>query len=275
MAPCIQQGRSVWGNTMKLPRRKFLHLAAGAAALPAVSRIASAHTYPTRPVHIIVGYAPGGSTDIVARLIGQWLSERLGQQFVVDNRSGASGNIGTELVVRAPPDGYTLLMAFRRTQSTRRSSRTLASISSATLHRSLASCACLRDGGQSVVSGQDDSRVHRLRQSQSGQDQPGVGRHRHPQPSWPAMFMNMAGIDAVHVPYRGGAPAITALIAGQVQVYFNPLPEPFEQIRAGKLRALGVTTATRSDALPDVPSIGEFVPRYEAAGWRRRAEPPP
>ncbi len=172
---------------MKLPRRQFLHLAAGAAALPAVSRIARAQTYPTRPVHIIVGFPPGGATDIVARLMGQWLSERLGQQFIIENRPGAGSNIATEAVVRAPPDGYTLLLV------------TAANAINATLYdnlnfnfiRDIAPVAsicrvALRHGGQSIGSGQDRSRVHRLRQGQSGQDQHGVDRQRELRPMSPA-----------------------------------------------------------------------------------------
>ena len=255
---------------MKLPhRRQFLHLAAGAAALPAVSRIARAQAYPTRPVRIIVGFAAGGAPDIVARLMGQWLSERLGQQFVVENRPGAGGNIGTEAVVRAPPDGYTLLLVdSRRTRSTRRFMTSSISISSATSRRSRHRPRALRDGGQSIGSGQDGSRVHRLRQGQSGQgqhgDRPATGLAHHVAGE---LFKMMAGVDMVHVPYRGGGPALTDLLGGQVQVLFLTTAMSIEHIRTGKLRALAVTTATRSEALPDIPTVGEFVPGYEASTW--------
>ena len=172
---------------MKLPRRRFLHLAAGAAALPAVSRIAWAQAYPTRPVRIIVGFAAGGATDILARLIGQWLSERLGQPFVIENRPGAGSNIATEAVVRAPPDGYTLLLVSPRERDQRDALRQ-AQFQFHPRHRAgrehhpRAQC----HGGQSIGSGQDRSRVHRLCQGQSGQDQHGVGRQSEPRPMWPA-----------------------------------------------------------------------------------------
>ena len=172
---------------MKLPRRQFLHLAAGAAALPAVSRIARAQAYPTRPVRIIVGFPAGGATDIVARLIGQWLSERLGQPFVIENRPGAGGNIGTEAVVRAPPDGYTLLVG-RCGERDQRDALRQAQFQFHPRHRAgrghhpRAPC----HGGESIGSGQDGSRVHRLCQGQSGQDQHGIGRQRDPRPMWPA-----------------------------------------------------------------------------------------
>ena len=217
---------------------------------------------------MIVGFAAGGASDIIARLIGQWLSERLGQPFVIENRPGAGGNIATEAVVRAPPDGYTLLLV------------STANAINATLYdklnfnfiRDIAPVASIirvakRDGGQSVVSGQDRSRVHRLRQGQSGQDQYGVGRQRKSSHVSGELFKMMAGVDMVHVPYRGGGPALTDLLGGQVQVMFDHCVSSIEHIKAGKLRALAVTTATRLEALPDIPTMGEFVPGYEASDW--------
>jgi tripartite-type tricarboxylate transporter receptor subunit TctC len=228
--------KAIFGAIMKLPRRNFLRLAAGAAALPAVSRLARAQDYPTRPVRLIVGFAPGGTTDITARLIGQWLSERLGQQFVIENRTGAATNIATEAVVRAPADGYTLLLV------------TASNAINATLYDKL-SFNFIRDiapanpGKISYGSG-------------------GIGTSIHVASE---LFKMMAGVDMIHVPYRGGASAMTDLMAGQVQVVFNPVPESMEFIKAGKLRPLAVTTATRSEVLPDVPTVGDFVPGYEAS----------
>ena len=254
---------------MKLPRRQFLHLAAGAAALPAVSRIARAQAYPTRPVRIIVGFAPGGATDIVARLMGQWLSERLGQQFVIENRPGAGGNIGTEAVVRAPPDGYTLLLV----GAPNAINATLYDKLNFNFIRDIAPVAGIirvpiRHGGQSI-----GSRPRRF-PSSSPTPRPIRARStwRRPATERPAhvageLFKMMAGVDMVHVPYRGGGPALTDLLGGQVQVMFAAMPASIEYIRAGKLRALAVTTATRSEALPDIPTVGEFVPGYEASSW--------
>jgi tripartite-type tricarboxylate transporter receptor subunit TctC len=251
---------------MKLPRRNFLYLAAGAAALPAFSRIAQAQAYPTRPVRIIVGFAPGGTGDIIARLIGQWLSERLGQQFVIENRPGAGTNIATEAVVRAPADGYTLLLV------------TAANAINTTLYEKL-NFSFIRDiapvAGIIVV-----PNVMLVNPSVPAKTVPGfiayakanagklnmasggIGSLGHVSGE---LFKMMAGINIGHVPYRGGGPALTDLLAGQVQVYFSPLPAAIEHIRAGKLRALAVTTATRSEALPDIPTVAEFVPDYEAS----------
>jgi tripartite-type tricarboxylate transporter receptor subunit TctC len=246
----------------------FLHLAAGCAALPVVSRIAAAQTYPSRPVHIIVGFPPGGGGDIVARLIGQSLSERLGQPIVIENRPGASGNIAAEAVVRASPDGYTLLLV------------TAANASNATLYehlnfdfiRDIRPVASLtRDPFVMVVNPSFPAKTvpefiayAKANPGKINMASSGIGITTH---IFGELFMIMAGIDMIHVPYRGGAPAITGLLGGQVQVYFSPLPEPIEQIKSGRLRALAVTTATRVAALPDVPSIGDFVPGYEASGW--------
>ena len=253
---------------MKLPRRNFLHLAAGAAALPAVSRIAWAQTYPSRPVRIIVPFAPAGSTDIVARLIGQWLSERLGQQFVIDNRPGGGSNIGTEAVVRAPADGYTLLMVGS------------ANATNATLYDKL-NFNFIRDIAPvaSVIRFPYVMLVHpsvparsvpefiayaKANPGKISMASSGTGAVPHVTGE---LFKMMAGIDMVHVPYRGGGPALTDLLAGQVQVYFAGTPASIEYIRAGRLRALAVTAATRSDALPDIPTVGEFLPAYEASTW--------
>jgi len=254
---------------MKLRRRQLLELAAAALALPIAARGARALDYPTRPVHLMLGFPPGGGADIVARLVGQSLSERLGQPFVIENRPGGGSNVAAETVVRAPPDGYTLLEV------------TAANASNATLYQNL-SFNFVRDIAP-VASVSRGAFVMVVNPSFPAQTVPefvayakanpgkinmassGIGITTH---IFGALFMTMAGIDVIHVPYRGGAPAITALLGGEVQVYFSPLPEPLEQIKAGRLRALGVTTATRVAALPDVPSIGDFVPGYEASGWQ-------
>jgi tripartite-type tricarboxylate transporter receptor subunit TctC len=253
---------------MKLPRRKFLHLAAGAAALPAVSRVATAQAYPSRPVRIIVGFAAGGTTDILARLIGQWLSERLGQPFVIENRPGAGTNIGTETVVRAPPDGYTLLLI------------PTANAVNATLYGKL-NFDFIRD--ITPVAGLSREPIVMLVNSSFpaktvpefiayAQANPGrvimaSGGNGTPAHVSGEMFKMMAGVDMVHVPYRGAAPALTDLLAGQAQIYFGPLVASIEHIKAGKLRALAVTTATRSVALPDIPTVADFLPGYEASNW--------
>jgi tripartite-type tricarboxylate transporter receptor subunit TctC len=251
---------------MKLPRRKFLHLAAGAAALPTVSRIAKAQTYPTRPARIVVGFAAGGGADISARTLGQWLTERLGQQFIVEDRPGAGSNIAAEAVVRAAPDGYTLLEV------------TVANAIGATLYdnlsfnfiRDIAPVAAISRGALvMVVKPSFPARTVRefidyakanpgkINMATSGS---GTG----PQVAG-ELFRMMAGIEMTQVPYRGGAPAITAVIGGQVQVFFSPLPEPIEQIKAGNLRALAISTASRWEGFPDLPTLSEFVPGYEAS----------
>ena len=251
---------------MKLPRRKFLHLAAGAAALPAVPRIAKAQAYPTRPVRLIVGFAPGGTTDITARLIGQWLSERLGQQFLIENRTGAATNIATEAVVRAPADGYTLLLV------------TASNAINATLYDKLG-FNFIRDIAP-VAGIIRYPLVMQVNPSFPAKTVPEFISHAKSNPGKVSygsggigtsihvaseLFKMMAGIDMIHVPYRGGAPAMTDLMAGQIQVVFNPVPESMEHIKAGKLRPLAVTGATRSEALPDVPTVGDFVPGFEAS----------
>jgi len=250
------------------PRRAFLHLATSAAALSAVSRIAWAQTYPTRPVRLIVAFAPGGATDIMARLIGQWLSEKLGQQFVIENRPGAGGNIGTEAVVNAPADGYTLLMV------------TSVNAINATLYDKL-NFNFIRDIAP-VASVHREPHVMEVNPSVQVKTVPefityakansgkinmasaGIGSGNHIAGE---LFKMMAGVNLVHVPYRGAGPALVDLLGGQVQVMFATLSSSIEYVRAGKLRALAVTTTTRSDALPDVPTVSDFVPGYEASFW--------
>jgi tripartite-type tricarboxylate transporter receptor subunit TctC len=253
---------------MKLPRRNFLHLAAGAAALPAVSRIAWAQTYPTRPVHVIVPFAPAGGSDITARLIGQWLSERLGQPFVIENRPGGGGNIGTEAAVRASPDGYTLLYV------------TTANVINATLYDKL-NFNFIRDIAP-VATISRNTYVMVVHPSMPAKTVPefiayakahprkvnmasaGTGSPPHVSGE---LFKMMTGVDMVHVPYRRGGPALIDLLGGQVQVYFATTVSSIGYIRAGRLRALAVTTTRRSEALPDIPTVAEFVPGYEASSW--------
>jgi tripartite-type tricarboxylate transporter receptor subunit TctC len=252
---------------MKLPhRRQFLHLAAGVAASPVVSRIARAQTYPSKPVRLIVGFPPGGSADIAARLMAEWLSERLGQQFVVENRPGAGTNIATEAVVRAPSDGYTLLLV------------TQANAVNATLYdklnfnfvRDIAPVgSILRVAGVMVVNPSFPAKTVpefiAYAKANPGKINMGSGGNGSAQHLYGELFKMRAGIDMVHVPYRGQP--LTDLIGGQVQVVFGPTPSAIEFIRAGKLRALAVTTTTRQEALPDIPSVAEFLPGYEASGW--------
>jgi tripartite-type tricarboxylate transporter receptor subunit TctC len=253
---------------MKLPRRNFLHLAAGAAALPAVSRFAWAQTYPTRPVRIIVGFAAGGIADIHARLMGQWLLERLGQPFIIENRPGAASNIGTEAVVKSPPDGYTLLLA----SSTNAINATLYDKLSFNFIRDIAPVATISRNAFVMVAhpsmpAKTVPEFIAYAKANPGKiniASAGTGSAGH---VFGELFKMMTGINTVHVPYRGAAPALADLVAGQVQAYFAPTAASIEYIRAGKLRALAVTTATRSEALPDIPAVNEFVPGYEASGW--------
>ena len=251
---------------MKLPRRRFLHVAAVAAALPAVSRSAWAQTYPARPVRIIVATGPAGAPDILARLVGQWLSERLGQQFVTENRPGGGNNIGTEAVVRAPPDGYTLLLV----DPSASINATLYDKLNFNFIRDIATVAGLVRMPLVMV-------VHpsvpattvpaliayaKANPGRINMASPGIGTPGHVAGE---LFKMMTGTEMVHVPYRGGGPALTGLIGGQVQVFFPSTSLSIEQIRAGKLRALAVTTVARWDGLPDIPTVGEFVPGYEAS----------
>jgi tripartite-type tricarboxylate transporter receptor subunit TctC len=253
---------------MRLPRRQFLHLAAVAVALPAVSRAARAQAYPTRPVRLVVGFAAGNSADILARLIGQWLSERLGQPFVIENRPGAGSNIATEMVVRASPDGHTLLSvgppaAINATlyeklgfnfirdiapvAGTMRVPNVIAlnpSVPAETVPELIA-YAKANPGKVNMASGGNGTSSH-----VSGE-----------------LFKMMAGVDMVHVPYRGAGAALADLLGGQVQVMFPATGGVIEYIRANKLRALAVTTAARSEALPDLPTVGDFLPGYEASTW--------
>jgi tripartite-type tricarboxylate transporter receptor subunit TctC len=260
--------KMIWENAMKLPRRQFLHLAAGAAALPAVSRIARAQAYPSRPVRVMSPFAPGGQNDLFARLIGQSLSERLGQQFIVENRSGAGGNIGTESVVRAAPDGYTLLLA------------DISNAFNATLYDNL-KFNFIRDitPVASIFRGASVLLVYPSFPAKSVPDliayakanpgkivmaSAGIGSIPH---LCGELFKMMAGVDLVQVQYRGAGPALTDMLGGQTQVMFPTLASSLEYIRANKLRALAVTSATRVEVLPDIPSMAEFLAGYEVASW--------
>jgi tripartite-type tricarboxylate transporter receptor subunit TctC len=252
---------------MKLPRRRFLHLAA-CAALPAMSRIAKAEGYPSRPVHIIVGYAAAGPTDIAARLVGQWLSERLGQSFVVDNRPGAASNIGTELVVRARPDGYTLLLV----NATIAINATFYDNLNFNFIRDIAPVASImRTTNVMVVNPSFPAKTvpefiayAKTNPGKINMATAGVGSPPH---VYGELFNAMAGVDLISVQYRGGGPALVDLLGGQALVMFEGITSSIEYIRADRLRALAVTSATRSAALPDIPTVGEFVPGYEASGW--------
>src|SRR5215469_3914491 len=254
---------------MKLPRREFLYLVAGAAALPALPRIARAEAYPTRPVHLIVPVAPGGALDILARLIGQWLTDHMRQTFVIENRPGAGTNIGVDVVAHATPDGYTLLLIPQSVTTNAtlykdlnfnfiRDIVPIAMISRLPLVMEINNAipaktvpefiayAKANPGKISMASGGSGSASH-------------IGGE---------FFKMKTGIDMVHVPYRGGAPALVDLIGGQVQIMFSPLPESLAAIKADKVRALAVTTAERSQALPDLPTVGEFIPGFEASTWQ-------
>jgi tripartite-type tricarboxylate transporter receptor subunit TctC len=253
---------------MQLPRRRFLHLAASAAGLPAVSRIAKAQTYPTRPVHIIVGFAPGGGADITARLMGQWLSERLGQQFIIENRQGAGSNIGTEAVAKAGADGYTLLLV------------TTANAINATLYdklnfdfaRDIASVAGIMrvpnvmevNPSLPVKTVPEFIAYAKASPGKLNYASGGSGTTAHVAGE---LFRHLAGVNMQHVPYRGIGPALTDLLGGQVQVMFDAMSGSIEHIRAGRLRALAVTTVTHSEMLPDLPTVGEFVPGFEVSQW--------
>jgi tripartite-type tricarboxylate transporter receptor subunit TctC len=253
---------------MKRQRRQFLHLVAGAAALPALSRLAAARTYPTRPVRVIVGFASGQAIDIVTRIVGQSLSERLGQQFVIENRPGAGGNVGTEAVVRASPDGYTLLAVGSN------------NMINATLYKDLP-FDFIRDIAP-VASIYRVPQVMEVNPAFSARTVPefityakanpgkvnfasaGVGSVAHVTGE---LFKMMAGVNMLHIPYRGAAPALTDLLAGRVHVMFDNMPSSIEYIRAAKLRPLAVTAMSRLEGLPDIPPIGEFLPGFETSAW--------
>jgi tripartite-type tricarboxylate transporter receptor subunit TctC len=250
---------------MKLPRRNFLHLAAGAAALPAVSRVARAQGYPTRPVRIIAPTASGGAPDIIARLIGPWLSQRLGQQFVVENRPGSGNNIGTEAVVRAAPDGYTLLIV----SSSNTINATLYDKLNFVFLRDIAAVAGIISLPFVMVLNPSvpaktvpEFIAHaKANPGKISFGSPGIGTPGHVSGE---LFKIMTGVEMIHVPYRGGGPVMTDLLGGQVQVLFGTTSLTVEQVRAGKLRALAVTGTTRWEGLPDIPTIADFVSGYEA-----------
>ncbi len=253
---------------MKLPRRRFLHLAVGAAAVPAMPRVASALDYPTRPVRLIAPFPPGGVVDLFSRLLSGPLSQRLGQPVVVENRAGAGGNVGTEVAVRAAPDGYTLLLL------------TVGNAINQTLYQNL-NFDAVRDivPVASINRGMGVLEVHPDFPAKTGPEfiayakanpgrinyaSAGIGSTPH---IYGELFKMMAGIDLVAVQYRGTGPALPDVLSGKVPVMFDTLATSIEHIKAGKLRALGVTAATRSPVLPDVPTIGEFLPGYEATAW--------
>ena len=259
---------------MHFPRREFLRLVAGAAALPVVSRIARAQTYPTRPVRIVVGFPPGGPGDILARLTGQWLSERLGHPFIIENRPGAGGNVATEAVVNASPDGYTLLLV------------NAANAINATLYEKLK-----YDFIRDIVPVAGIMRVPlvlevnpslpvktvpeliayaKANPAKLNMASAGNGTPQHVSGE---LFKMMAGVNMTHVPYRGSAPALADLLGGQVQVMFDTMPASIEYLRAGKLRPLAVTTATRSESLPDIPTVADFVLGYESSAFYGVAAP--
>jgi tripartite-type tricarboxylate transporter receptor subunit TctC len=254
---------------MKPPhRRQFLHLVAGAAALPAVSRIARAQSYPTRPVRVIVPFGTAGANDIIARLMGQWLSERLGQPFVIENRPGAGGTIGTEAAVRAVADGYTLVLvgaphAINATLYDQLSFDVIRDIAPVA---SIIRLANVLDVNLSVPAKTVPEFIAYAKANPGKLNMASAGNGSTPHVTG-ELFKMMAGITMAHVPYRSAGAALTDLISGQVQVYFGTTASSIEHIKAGKIRALGVTTTTRSEALPDIPTIAEFVPGYESSAW--------
>jgi tripartite-type tricarboxylate transporter receptor subunit TctC len=260
------------GITMRLPRRLFLHLAAGAAVLPVVSSVARAQAYPLRPVHVIVGFPAGSASDIIARLIGQWLSDRLGQQFVVEDRPGAGTNIAAEAVVRAPADGYTLLLS----TSTNAINATLYQNLSFDFGNDFAPVAMI-DETPYVMAVTPSVPAKTLAEfiayakanpGKINMASNGIGSGPHVAGE---LFKMMAGVDLVHVPYSGNV--YPDLIAGQVQVMFTPLPASIAFIKAGQLRPLAVSTLKRLEVLPDVPTVAEFLPGYEALGWHGISAP--
>jgi tripartite-type tricarboxylate transporter receptor subunit TctC len=265
-APSVRLGPEE--DAMKTSRRRFLRLAATVTALPALARVACANSYPSRPVRLVVATAAGGPADVLARLIGQWLSERLGQPFVIENRPGAGTNIATEAVVRAPSDGHTLLMA------------NAAAAINATLYEKLnfnfmrdivPVAGITRDHLAMVVNPSVPARTVpefiTYAKAAPGKVNMASGGNGAPSHMAGELFRMMAGVDIVHVPYRGAAPALTDLLGGQVQVYFGPLPSMIEYIKTGRLRALAVTTTTRAEVLPELPTLSDFLPGYEASSW--------
>jgi tripartite-type tricarboxylate transporter receptor subunit TctC len=250
---------------VKLPRRRFLYLAAGAATLPTSLRVASALDYPTRPVHIIVGYAPGGTNDISARLMGQWLSEQIGRQFVIENRPGAGSNLATETVVHAPPDGYTLLLV----NTSNAINSTLYDKLNFNFIDDIAPVAGIMRASQVMVVNPsivaktvaEFITYAKANPGKINMGSAGIGSVTH---ICGELFKMLSGVNLVHVPYRGAGPALVDLLGGQVQVMFVGVTEAIEYIKVGRLRALAVTTAARTSALPDIPTVGEFVAGYEA-----------
>jgi tripartite-type tricarboxylate transporter receptor subunit TctC len=262
------------GIIMTLPRRRFLQGATAVATLAALSRMAAAESYPTRPVHLVVEVVPGGSPDIIGRLIAQWLSERLGQPFVVDNRSGAAGNIATEFVLNAQPDGYTLLLAMSANAinpsiyrelhfNFMRDAAPVASISTIPLIMEVNPAVPAKSIPEFIA-------YAKANPGKINMASGGIGSPLHVAGE---LFKMMAGIDMIHVPYRSEALALPDLLAGQVQIMFGVMPASLGYVRSGKLRALGVTSAKRQDLLPDVPAIAEFLPGFEASGWYGIAVP--
>ena len=259
---------------MKFPRRQFLHLAAGAALLPAVSRTASAQAYPTRPIRLIIGYTPGGSADLTARLMGQWLSERLGQSFVIENRPGGGTNIATEAALRAAPDGYSLLLV---APANAINATLYSKLNFNFLQEMVPIAGIIRFPNVVVVNPEVPVKTipeliayakanpGKLNMASSGN---GSTIHMSGE-----LFKMLTGIDMLHVPYRGGAPALTDLLSGQVQVMFDNIPTCAEHVKSGKLRGLAVTSTTRSEVLPDLPTVADFLPGYEASAWYGLAAP--
>jgi tripartite-type tricarboxylate transporter receptor subunit TctC len=251
---------------MNFGRRRFMHLGASAIALPAVSRLAWAEAYPARPAHLIVGLPPGSAPDIVARLAAQWLSQRLGQSFIVENRPGASTNIATDDVVRAPPDGYTLLLI---TAGNAINASLYQNLSFSFIHDITPVAGIGRTPFAMVVHPSIPAKTvpefiayAKAKPGQINMASPGVGGANH---VFGELFMMMTGVELVHVPYRGSL--FPDLLAGQVQVYFGAIPGVLADVQSGKLRALAVTTSTRVSVLPDIPTVAEYVPGYEASGW--------
>jgi tripartite-type tricarboxylate transporter receptor subunit TctC len=261
-------GRRCGGNIVKLRRRTFVNLAVGAAALPALPRLSRAEAYPSRPARIVVGFPAGGATDIQARLMGEWLTERLGQQFIVENKPGASGNIGTDTVAKAPADGYTLLQIV----TPHAINAALYSNLTFDFMRDIAPVVYVARLAYVVVVNPSVPvktlpELIAYAKANPGKINYGSAGQGTPQNISCELFKMMTGVNLVHVPYKGGAPAIADLIAGHVQVVFAPVSESIQQIKSGKLRALAVSTAARLDVLPDLPTVADFVPGYEASGF--------